>query len=525
MRFSTRRLAFLCGLLAAGFLLAFLAYPLLVILRRSLTDVGSLWQVLGNPFYIRRLGFTLFQALLSTALTLILSLPGALLFARYDFWGKRVLRSVFTIPFVMPSVVAGVGFLSLFGARGLTGLDLRNTLGLVLLAHVFYNYAVVVRIVGSYLEGAGLRAREAAQMLGASPVRILFWVTLPLAWPAVIAAGVLVFIFCFTSFGVILFLAPAPQFRTLEVEIYQLSTRLLDLNSAGVLALAQLLVISLFNLVYTRRQARLALGLKRRLAALPKPAGWARVFVLLNLSAAFLLVLSPLAALSAAAFWQGGFTLANFAGLLDAPRTIGFAGAGPALLNSLRFAVTSTLLSLLVGFSFAYAVARGGWRLLDAASLLPIATSAVTLGFGYLLAFPSLRASAWGLTLAHTLLAFPFVTRSLLPGLKGLEPSLLDSAATLGAGAWRRLLRVELPLLRPALITATSFAFAISLGEFGATLTLQSARYATLPVAIFDRLGRPGAANYGGALALAFVLMLVTGLVMVVLGRFGEGEF
>ena len=522
---KTLTLTTLCGVLATSFLFVLLIYPLGVILGRSFADFSGVWDVLSNPFYLRRLRFTLFQALLSTLLTVLLALPCALLFARYDFAGKRILRSVFTIPFVMPSVVAGIGFLSLFGARGLTGLDLRNTFVIILLAHVFYNYAVVVRVVSSYLEGSGQRAREAARMLGASSARILFTVTLPLALPAVVAAATLVFIFCFTSFGVILFLAPAPEFRTLEVEIYQLSTRLLDLRGAGVLVLVQLIVITIFNLFYTRRQARLALGVARSAAALPKPQGWAKVLLGTNLVFAAALVLSPLAALAVAAFWRGGFTIANFTNLLDAPRTIGFAGAVPALLNSLRFASLSTLLALIIGFAFAYAVARGGWRWLDAASLLPLATSAVTLGFGYLLAFPYLRASPWGVTLAHTLIAFPFVTRALLPALRGIEPNLLDSSATLGAGALRQLFSVELPLLKSSLITAASFAFAISMGEFGATLTLQSARYATLPVAIFDRLGRPGAANYGAALALAFVLMLITGLVMGVLERFGEGEF
>ena len=525
MRFDTRILAICCGILATVFLLTLLVYPLLVILSRSFSDVAGVWQILSNPFYLSRLGFTVFQALISTALTLVLALPTALLFARYDFAGKRVLKSVFTIPFVMPSVVAGIGFLSLFGSRGLTGLELRNTFAIILLAHVFYNYAVVVRIVGSYLQNAGQRAREAAQMLGASSTRILFRVTLPLALPAIVAAGTLVFIFCFTSFGVILFLAPAPEFRTLEIEIYQLSTRLLDLQGAGVLVLVQLGIISLFNLLYTRIQARLALGVTRSSAALPRPKGWARVLLNLNLVFAFLLVLSPLAALTLAAFWQDGFTLSNFVNLLDAPRTIGFAGALPALMNSLRFALLSTLLALLVGFAFAYAVVRARLNWLDSASLLPLATSAVTLGFGYLLAFPQLRASPWGVMLAHTLIAFPFVTRALLPALRGLEPNLLAASATLGAGVWRQLFRVELPLLKPSIITAASFAFAISMGEFGATLTLQSARHATLPVAIFDRLGRPGATNYGSALALAFVLMLITGLVMGVLERFGEGEF
>ena len=514
------------GGLATLFLLVFLVYPLAVILGRSFGSWDAVAAVASNPYYWGRLWFTTWQALLSTLLTVLLGLPGAVLFARYDFWGKRLLRSLFTLPFVMPTVVAAIGFLALVGPRGLLGVNLRGTLLLILLAHVFYNYAIVVRVVGSYLEALGPRLYEAAQMLGSGPTRTFFRVTLPLAAPAVVAAATLVFIFTFTSFGVILILAPEPRFATLEVEVYRLTSRLLDLSSAGLLALVQLVVVTGFTLFYTRLQARLAVTLSGR-RPLPMPTGAARLLLGLNLVAAFLLILSPLVALTYGTFWPdgGGWpSLRNFSALLDAPRTVGFAGAGRATFNSLRFAAQSTALALVVGFAFAYAVVRGGWRGLDNLSLLPLATSAVTLGFGYLLAFPTLRATPWGLTLAHTLIAFPFVTRSLLPALRGLPPNLLAAAQTLGAGPFGILRRVELPLLAPSLVAAASFAFAISMGEFGATLTLQSARYATLPVAIFDRLGRPGAANYGAALALSFTLMLLTAAAMLLLEWLGDGE-
>jgi thiamine transport system permease protein len=500
----------LCGFLATAFLAVFFVYPLVVILQRGFST-EAFTSILQNPYYSGRILFTLYQALLSTLLTLLLGLPSALLFARYTFPGKRLLRAAFTIPFVMPTIVVAIGFLTLVGPRGILNINLRDTFGLLLLAHVFYNYAVVVRIVGAYLEGQGVRLREAAAVL-----------TLPLAAPALVAAATLVFIFCFTSFGVILLLTPSPEFATLEVEIYRLTARLLDLEGSSVLVVVQLLIIGVLTFVYTRLQARLSVPLKNK-RPLEKPRGFSRTLVGINFLIAFVLILSPLVAISISAFISNGqLSLTNFQTLSEAPRTIGFAGAGRAIRNSLRFAVSSTTLSLLVGFAFAYAVVRGNWRWLDGLSLLPLATSAVTLGLGYLLAFPLLRTSPWGLTLAHTLIAFPFVTRSLLPALRSLPSNLLGAATTLGASPFKVLFRVELPLLTPSLITAASFAFAISLGEFGATLVIQSERFATLPVAIFDRLGRPGAASYGSALALSFILMSVTATVMMVLERFEE---
>lgn len=518
------RFAWAMGVLAAIFLLVFLAYPLAVILARSFTDLELLLEVAQNPYYRERLAFTTYQALLSTVLTVALGLPSALLFSRYEFFGKRLIRSAFTVPFVMPTVVAAIGFLALLGPRGALNLDLRGTLAVILLAHVFYNYAIVVRIVGAYLETVGPRLQEAAAMLGASPWRTLFRVTLPIAWPAILAAATLVFIFCFTSFGVILILAPDPGFATLEVAIYRLTTRLLQLDAAAVLVVTQLVVVTLFTLGYTRLQARLAVPLAPAPRPLPRPKGGARILLAFNLVVAALLILSPLLALVMQSIWVGGPGLQNFERLAEPVRAIGFAGAGMAIANSLRFALASTLLSLVIGFAFAYAVVRGGWRWLDHLSLLPLATSAVTLGFGYLIAFPEIAFSRWGLAFAHSLIAFPFVARSVLPALRSLPPNVLRAALVLGASPLRVLARVELPLLVPSLVVAASFAFAISMGEFGAALVLTRPENATIPVAIFDRLSRPGIANYGSALALAVILMVITAAVMMLLERFGRSE-
>jgi thiamine transport system permease protein len=530
-RFPARsnQVAVLAGVLAVLFLAVFYLWPLLVILQRSFPAGGGgtgLQRILTDPYYWSRLAFTTWQALLSTALTLLLGIPGALLFARYDFPGKRLLRSAFTIPFVMPTVVTGIGFLALLGPRGVLGLDLRGSLLLVLLAHVFYNYSIVVRLVGAYLESVAPRLQEAAATLGASPWRTLWRVTLPLARPALLASAALVFVFTFTSFGVILILAPA--LATVEVEIYRLTARLLQLDAAALLALLQLLIIAVVTWFYTRWQARLAVPVTGAALRLPRPQGAASWLIALNLLLAGLLILSPLLALTAQAFWQAGNplpTLDSFGLLFSAPRTAMFPGAGKAVLNSLQFAAGSMILSLLAGTCFAYAVVRAGWRWLDGVSLLPLATSSVTLGFGYLLAFPALIVSPWGLLLAHSLIGFPLVTRAVLPALRGIPPNLTAAARSLGATPWSQLRRVDLPLLVPSLLTAAAFAFAISMGEFGATLVITRPEYATIPVAIFDRLGRAGAANYASALALSVLLMTVTAAVMLLLERFGQSEF
>lgn len=523
----------LAGALATAFLAAFLLVPLAVILARSLTPAhgevfaAGFLAALTDPYNLGRIGFTLAQALLSTLLTVALGLPTALLLARYRFRGKRALTAAFSVPFVMPTVVAGIGFLTLVGPRGVLGVDLRNTLVILLIAHVFYNFAVVARVVGGFLEGVAPRLEEAAATLGATPWRALWRVTIPLALPATLASALLVFLFCFTSFGVVLILAPAARFATLEVEIYRLTVRLLELDSAAALALVQLVLMIGVGFLYTRLQERLSVSVAPG-DATRRPTGAGHLLLGGILLVTSVLVLAPLVTLasqSLAAPGAGWPSLKNFSSLLTPSDTIGFTGLWHALRNSLAFAFSSAALALLVGFLFAYAVARGGWRWLDQASLLPLATSPVTLAFGYLLTYPVLVGSAWGVPLAHALLAFPFVTRTLLPAYRSQPPALAGAAASLGAGPLRTLWRVELPLLRPAFLTAAAFAFAVSMGEFGATLLLVRPEYATLPVAIFDRLGRPGQANYGEALALGVVLMLLTAAVMLFLQRRGPSEF
>jgi len=291
----------LAGALATLFLSAFLVVPIVVIFARSLAPTADapfgegFIAALTDQYYLGRLAFTLGQALLSTLLTVALGLPTALLLARYRFRGKRALTAAFSVPFVMPTVVAGIGFLALVGPRGVLGVDLRNTLAIVLLAHVFYNFAVVARVVGGFLEGVAPRLEEAASTLGATPWRTLRRVTLPLALPATLASALLVFLFCFTSFGVILILAPAARFATLEVEIYRLTARLLALDAAAALALVQLILMVAVGFIYTRLQERLAVSVVPG-DATRAPRGSAHLLLGGTLLVTSALVLAPLLA-------------------------------------------------------------------------------------------------------------------------------------------------------------------------------------------------------------------------------------
>ena len=202
-----------------------------------------------------------------------MALPGAGLLARYDFRGRATLQTLATIPFVLPTVVVASAFQALLGPHGLvnTGLmaiwelpappiRVHQSVGLILAAHVFYNYAVVLRIVGGFWAQLAPEINEAARMLGASGWQAFRRVTLPLLQPAILAAALLVFMFCFSSFGVVLILG-GPRLATIEVEIYRQAVHLFNLPLAGALSLVQILFTFGLMWAYTALQRRSALAL------------------------------------------------------------------------------------------------------------------------------------------------------------------------------------------------------------------------------------------------------------------------
>ncbi|MBE3066551.1 MAG: iron ABC transporter permease [Chloroflexi bacterium] len=506
--------------------------------------------------------FTFYQATLSTILTLVLGLPAAFLFARYAFKGKSLLRALTAIPFMLPTVVVAAGFNALLGPRGWVNLGLMDlfhqqaapisivgTLGVILLAHVFYNTTIVIRLVGNALAHLDPRLEQAARTLGADPPRVLNRVTLPLLRPSILAASVLVFIFDFTSFGVILLLG-GPGFSTLEVEIYKQAVQIFNLPLAGLLSLIQLLCTLVFSILYSRIVRRTAV------TSAPRAAGTnlrnARTFrqkfflggMVLLLLALFLLPLVslPLRSLTRLEADRGergqvryGLTGEYYTELFINQRdSIFYVPPFAAIGNSLGYAALTVVLSLALGFPVASALARPRLleQLLDPFLMLPLGASAVTLGLGFIVTFNrpplALVTSPLLVPLAHTLIALPFVIRSLQPALASIPDRLRQAAALLGASPHRVWFTVDWPIVARATLSAAVFAFTVSLGEFGATSLVIRPEYPTLPIAIARFLSQPGGMNYGQAMAMATVLMVVCGIGILLIERMrlpGTGEF
>ncbi|GAA5038582.1 iron ABC transporter permease [Streptomyces siamensis] len=529
------------GLMAVpvAFFAVFFAYPVAAIVARGLKTDGQ-WRleriadVLTQSDIRHVLWFTTWQALASTALTLLIALPGAYAFARFDFRGKQVLRAVVTVPFVLPTVVVGTAFLALVGRGGLLdelwGVRLDTTVWAILLAHVFFNYAVVVRTVGGLWAQLDPRQEEAARMLGAS--RFAAWrkVTLPALSPAVAAAALMVFLFTFTSFGVVQILG-GPTFSTLEVEIYRQTSQIFDLATAAVLTLVQFVAVGAILAVHAgtvrRRETALRLVAPETTARRPRGAGqWALLGGVLA-SVAVLLVL-PLGVLVQRSLdTPGGHGFAYYRALASDDGGAFLVAPVTAIGTSLEYALAATAIAVVIGGLAAAALTRrDAGRLVrgfDALLMLPLGVSAVTVGFGFLIALdepPLDLRSSWILVpLAQALVGVPFVVRTMLPVLRAVDGRLREAAAVLGASPWRVWREVDLPMVRRALLVAAGFAFAVSLGEFGATVFIARPDNPTLPVAVARLLGRAGDLNYGQAMALSTILMVVCAVALLLLER------
>jgi thiamine transport system permease protein len=522
-----------------AFLALFFLWPVIAILALGLAPGGSidlegLWQTWSQPFVLEVAWFTLWLAGISTILTLLVGLPGAWALARFSFPGRSLAWAVTGVPFVLPTVVVGAAFLALLGPRGAlsAGLEailgpsaplirLDGTLWAILIAHVFYNVAVVIRVVGGLWAAVDPRTEEAARVLGASGWRAFREVTLPLLRPAILSAASIVFLFTATSFGVVLLLG-GPAQTTLEVEIWRQTAVLLDLRTAAALTLLQLVGILALLLVSARAQERLALTQRLRPAAENARAPRTRAERLglgVTLAGLGMLLVVPLAVLVERSLAvPGGHSLAAFAGLLaEAPRDRLFVAPLQAIGGSLVFAFVTMLLAGTLGLLAAVAVGyRRGWlpRTLDALVMLPLGTSSVALGFGILIALDEppldLRTSVLIIPVAHTLVALPFVLRAAVPVVRSIDHRMREAASVLGASPARTWVEVDGPVIARAALIGAGFAFAVSLGEFGATLFLARPDTPTIPLAIYRLLGQPGAVSFASAMALSVVLMVLT---------------
>lgn len=515
----------------------FFVLPVAGMLERGLRPGGH-WDgsgalaVLGRSSVRQAIWLTVTTSVAGTVISVLLGLPAAYGLYRLSWPGRRVIRALVMVPFVLPTVVVGLAFQELLGEGGLlAGLGWMYSRWAIILGLVFFNVAVVIRAVGASWESMDGRPAEAAASLGASPWRVFRTVTWPVLRPSVIGAATVVFLFCATAFGVVLILGGV-RYASVETEIYLLTADFLDLRGAAALSLVQLLVLVVL-LAVAGASRRVADPTVTRVPARPMPLRWiARrspgsvVLAVTSFVVLAALIAMPLGALLVQSFQvDGRWSLDNYRAFSQQNPVLGTSGWA-ALRTSLEYAGVACAMALALGIAIALAVTRPihsrAERALrssiDALVMLPLGVSAVTLGFGFLITLDAppvdFRDAWWLVPLAQALVALPLVVRTIVPALIGIDDRQRQAAATLGAGPWRRFWTVDAAVVWRPLVAGAGFAFAASMGEFGATSFLARPQSPTLPVMIFHLLGHPGTLNLGTALAGSVVLALIAAAVM-----------
>ncbi len=510
-------------------------WPLAKIL--SLGFSGAWPASILTPHVLGIFWFTLWQAAFSAAICILLGIPGAYLFYTRKLPGQELLKALITVPFVLPTIVVAIGFTS-FRKITLFAPILQggSYIPIILLANIFMNYSIAVRIIGTTWSTLDSSVEDAAALDGAGRLRTFTAITLPNLKSSIASASALIFLYCAASFGIVLVLGGG-KIKTVETEIYVTATQYLDLQkTAGLVLLQSVITAIAFLLSRTRGEGGLVESQTekhhRRVDRRDLPV------VLVTFAFILIFIVLPILKIFIEAFTIAGvFSFQNFANLTGkGARDLLNISVTHATLNSLRNTLIASLISICIGVLVSYLISRKyGSSLtskfrssLDFAFQAPVGISSVVLGFGYLITFSSglfpLR-SSWMVTpLVASLLATPLVIRLVYPALLSIDRELLESASTDGASEESIWIQIEAPIIRNVLLTALGFSALISIGEFGAANFLAYGDQATLPIILFQLISRPGTQNYGMAMAASSLLILFVGSVIFFVTRIDSSD-
>ena len=493
---------------------------------------GDWFATLADPKTLEIIWFTLWQALLSTLLTMLIAIPGAYLLYRRKFPGQQIVKALITIPFVLPSIVVAVGF-AVFRNLHEFWIDLGFTFLLepvywIIAAHVFVNYSIAVRTIGGVWATLDREVEEAAELDGAGRFKTLVSISLPQLRPAIFSSSALVFLFSATSFGIVLVLGGG-QVLAIETAIYFAATQFLDLEAAAALVLVQTLITGVAFFVGSSL-AKGTIGLEQVFEASPKPPVDLRDWPAISVTtlSVFGLILMPLLLVLIEAFQVGnGFGFENFENLTTrGARDLLNTSVVDAAMNSLRNMTVAASIAFALGTLASWLLVRSKKKFLDFVFLAPLGVSSVVLGFGFLVSFDAqwfpLRSSWLIVPLAQALIALPMVIRLVYPALVSIGKEPIEQASLDGASSWQIWRFVESGMIKGVLLTAIGYAAIISIGEFGTSSFLAYGSEGTIPTLLFRLISRPGEQNYGMAMAVSAILIVFVMSVVLLLSSYSR---
>jgi thiamine transport system permease protein len=478
---------------------------------------------------LKAIWFTVWQAALSTLIAVVIGIPGAYILYRKKFLGQRFIRALITVPLVLPTIVVAIVFSSfraehqIYEQVGL-GFFYENSAYWIIAAHVFVNYSLIVRTLGGVWATMDNETEEAAAAAGAGRLRTTLQITLPQLKPAIVSAAALTFLFCSSSYGIILILGGG-MVTSIETEIAVASLQFLDLNKAAALALLQT-AITVLAFSISESLAKHPIGIEQVDESTDKPAVDKRDWPAAAITGLVVIALVsiPLLVVLVKAFSVDGvLSLDNFLNLTGrGERDLLNISVWQATLNTLRNVLISATVAVALGALISYLLSRSllsrrarfSNRLFDLLFLVPIGISSVVLGFGYLVTFGEgplpLRSSWLVLPIVQAIMALPLVVRIIYPALISIGSEHREAAALAGANSRQTWWSIEVGIIRNVIFTAIGFALIAGIGEFGAASLLAYGDQATLPTVLYALISRPGGQNFGMAMAVCAILIVLT---------------
>ena len=518
-------------------------YLPLINLFRNGVSFSYLKEFIAKPYYHHIFIFTFKQAFYSSLFSVLPGLAGAYFLSHYNFKFKKTIRAVTAVPFVLPPILVVLGFVLLFGNNGLFNRTLMTIFNLnkpplhilysfraIILAHVFFNFPLAVRLISSSWEKISVSLIEAAKSLGAGRVRVFTHAVLPQLLPSILASFSLIFILCFMSFAIILVLGGGPKNSTVEVEIYRLARVNFNIQGACSLAVLQSSVSLLFLLIYTFFQKKNSHAVSvNNVSALGEKEvkGYSRLMLILFLLILFVVIILPMAIVIFESFKfktsRGSEILYSLHWYKKSFSELGFI----PVKNSLILAVVNTIvcvLTALAAASYSSNSRKGIQVFIEFFLTLSLGVSSIILTLSYIKFMNdfSIKSTGWiPLISAQTLAFLPFVFKSISIPYDRIDSSIKESAMSLGA-SWKRIfIRIEIPMVRSGLFTGAVLAFALSMGEINATIMIAPDNFITIPLAIYRLIG---SYQFYQACAMGTILIVTSAVSFMVLDRAGTFE-
>jgi len=515
-------------------------YPILYIFKASFVNpetgafsLKSYTTFLHYPYYLRCLGNSLFVSTLSTVLTLAIGIPFAFFLTRYEIPGKNLIRTLGTLPLILPTFIGAEAWLILLGRNGLFA-KLFQSLGMgmpsiygwkgIVLVFTLQFFPLVFLMVSAALNAIDRSLEEAATNLGAGKLRVFFTVTLPVVTPAILSGALVVFYLCIENFGVPVLIGE--DFRMLSVQAYNEFISELGGNPAMAGALSMILLaitlgLTIFQKYWVERKNYTMTSLNpiqvKRLRPLPKFLIWlfctGTVFVALFPFA--VVMVSSVTKTQGPVMYFGQFSLENFIRAVTiAPRPI---------ISSFFLATTATLIGIVFGIVVSYLLVRKKGAvsyLLDLLVMLPLAIAGTVQGIALAATYNKgiiVLTGTWMiLVLAYFIRKAPYSIKTTSSLLQQIDPSIEEASINLGVPPVRSFLRVVLPIMLPGIIAGAIIMWVTTLAELSTTIVLYYGPWATMTVEIFQRIG---SGDFGPASAYATILILSVLIPLFILNR------